>query len=66
MKINDISIPNNIRKRPSYLDKESLTVQKEGSRKVKRKVLSYNLDLIISVGYRVESKLGTFPKSAIT
>lgn len=46
--------------------KESLTVQKEGSRKVKRKVLSYNLDVIISVGYRVKSKLGTFSKSAIT
>lgn len=39
--------------------KESLTVQKEGSRKVKRKVLSYNLDVIISVGYRVKSKRGT-------
>lgn len=39
--------------------KEYLTVQKEGSRKVKRKVLSYNLDVIISVGYRVKSKRGT-------
>ena len=36
-----------------------MTVQTEGSRKVKRKVLSYNLDVIISVGYRVKSKRGT-------
>jgi hypothetical protein len=35
--------------------KESLTVQKEGIRTVKRKVLYYNLDVIISVGYRVKS-----------
>lgn len=39
--------------------KESLTVQKEGSRSVKRKVEFYNLDVIISVGYRVKSKQGT-------
>ncbi|WP_158859007.1 RhuM family protein [Lunatibacter salilacus] len=39
--------------------KESLTVQKEGNRTVKRKVEFYNLDVIISVGYRVKSKLGT-------
>ncbi|MBX3164241.1 MAG: virulence protein RhuM/Fic/DOC family protein [Bacteroidetes bacterium] len=34
-------------------------VQKEGSRSVKRKVKFYNLDAIISVGYRVNSKRGT-------
>jgi len=39
--------------------KESLTVQKEGNRTVKRKVEYYNLDVIISVGYRVKSKEGT-------
>ena len=39
--------------------KYSLTVQKEGGRSVKRKVLLYNLDVIISVGYRVKSKRGT-------
>lgn len=39
--------------------KYSLTVQKEGSRTVRRKVLLYNLDVIISVGYRVKSKRGT-------
>lgn len=39
--------------------KESLTVQKEGNRSVKRKIEFYNLDVIISVGYRVKSKQGT-------
>jgi len=39
--------------------KESLTVQKEGKRTVKRKIEFYNLDIIISVGYRVKSKQGT-------
>lgn len=39
--------------------KEYLTVQTEGSRKVQRKIASYNLDVIISVGYRVKSIRGT-------
>lgn len=34
-------------------------VQAEGKRKVSRKVKYYNLDLIISVGYRINSKRGT-------
>jgi len=34
-------------------------VQIEGNRKVERKIKFYNLDLIISVGYRVNSKRGT-------
>lgn len=33
-------------------------VQKEGNRNVKRKIKFYNLDAIISVGYRVNSKEG--------
>ena len=33
-------------------------VQKEGKREVKRNVKFYNLDMIISVGYRVNSKQG--------
>ena len=33
-------------------------VRKEGSRQVRRKVTCYNLDVIISVGYRVNSILG--------
>jgi len=39
--------------------KESLTVQKEGKRSVKRKIEYYSLDVIISVGYRVKSQNGT-------
>jgi hypothetical protein len=39
--------------------KESLTVQQEGSRQVSRHVEHYNLDVIISVGYRVKSLRGT-------
>ena len=34
-------------------------VQKEGTREVKRMINLYNLDAIISVGYRVNSKKGT-------
>ncbi len=39
--------------------KDYLTVQKEGKRVISRKVKYYNLDVIISVGYRVKSKRGT-------
>ena len=39
--------------------KEYLTVQNEGGRQVTRKVRYYNLDVIISVGYRVKSIRGT-------
>ena len=38
---------------------EYSVVQKEGGRKVRRKLLLYNLDAIISVGYRVNSIRGT-------
>ncbi|MFH0925045.1 MAG: RhuM family protein [bacterium] len=34
-------------------------VQKEGGRLVKRQVEVYNLDTVISVGYRISSKTGT-------
>ncbi|HZH70593.1 MAG TPA: RhuM family protein, partial [Flavobacteriaceae bacterium] len=39
--------------------RKSLIVQQEGNRKVSREVLLYNLDVIISVGYRVKSQRGT-------
>ncbi len=35
------------------------TVQNEGNRQVERNICYYNLDVIISVGYRVKSKRGT-------
>ena len=46
------------------LEKEStvkkiLTVQKEGNREVKRNIEHYNLDAIIAVGYRINSKKAT-------
>lgn len=39
--------------------KDYLQVQTEGGRKVKRTIQLYNLDIIISVGYRVNSIRGT-------
>ena len=43
----------------SATTKEFLVVRLEGRRSVARKVKHYNLDAIISVGYRVNSKRGT-------
>ena len=39
--------------------KDFLIVQKEGERQVKRKIDYYNLDMIISVGYRIKSRVAT-------
>jgi len=39
--------------------KEYLTIQTEGSRKVKRSIEYYNLDMILAIGYRVRSHRGT-------
>ncbi|MBI4118840.1 MAG: virulence protein RhuM/Fic/DOC family protein [Parcubacteria group bacterium] len=39
--------------------KESLQVQKEGGREIKRKIKVYNLDIIIAIGYRINSVVGT-------
>lgn len=38
---------------------KNATVQKEGKRTIEREIEFYNLDAIISVGYRVNSKQGT-------
>jgi len=43
---------------PEATVKESLTVQVEGQRQVKRKLTHYNLDLILAIGYRVRSPRG--------
>jgi hypothetical protein len=43
---------------PSATVKESLTVQTEGRREVRRPVTLYNLDAILAVGYRVRSPRG--------
>lgn len=39
--------------------KESLQVQIEGNRRIERNVKFYNLDVIIAVGYRINSRMGT-------
>jgi len=44
---------------PEATVKESLTVQTEGDREVKRALTYYNLDLILAIGYRVRSPRGT-------
>ena len=46
------------------LDKDSTvrkfrTVQNEGNRTVKREMTYYNLDMIISLGYRIKSQIAT-------
>jgi prophage maintenance system killer protein len=38
---------------------KNATVQKEGNREISREIEYYNLDAILSVGYRVNSKRGT-------
>lgn len=43
---------------PQATVKESLTVQSEGARQVKRKLVHYNLDLILAIGYRIRSPRG--------
>jgi hypothetical protein len=44
---------------PEATIKKFLTVQKEGSRDVQRNLTYYNLDMIISVGYRIKSLIAT-------
>ena len=45
--------------RPEATVAKSATVQTEGGRAVGREIEFYNLDVIISVGYRVKSHRGT-------
>ena len=44
---------------PEGTHKEYLSVRREGSREVRRLLDYYNLDMIISVGYRVKSHVAT-------
>ena len=44
---------------PESTVKDFLTVRREGNRDVQRKLTYYNLDLIISVGYRIKSLIAT-------
>jgi hypothetical protein len=51
-KLNYSEIPN------SSITEDYLVVQNEGKRVVNRDIVHYNLDVIISIGYRVNSKRG--------
>ena len=44
---------------PEATIQDFLTVQKEGNREVQRSLTCYNLDMIISVGYRIKSHVAT-------
>ncbi len=44
---------------PDRTIKDFLIVQNEGEREVQRQVTHYNLDMIISVGYRIKSTIAT-------
>lgn len=44
---------------PSATHKKSLWVRQEGHRQVERELDTYNLDVVISVGYRVKSVIAT-------
>jgi hypothetical protein len=44
---------------PEATVKDYLIVQTEGSRRISRQVKHYNLDMIISVGYRIKSHIAT-------
>lgn len=44
---------------PAATSKDFLQVRQEGTRQVRRSVVHYNLDAIISVGYRVKSTVAT-------
>ncbi len=39
--------------------KDFLTVRQEGNRKVQRPITHYNLDMVIALGYRVQSQMAT-------
>ena len=56
MHINNIYEEKELYETSTY--KDSLLVQKEGNREITRSVKLYNLDMIISIGYRVNSKRG--------
>ncbi len=55
--IKNIYKTNELKKSPTVA--KIATVQKEGSREVIRNIEYYNLDMILSIGYRVDSKRAT-------
>ncbi len=57
MHIRTIYEEKELKKKPTI--KKSLIVQNEGNRLITREIELYNLDVIISVGYRIKSNRGT-------
>jgi hypothetical protein len=59
----DNSLPTIFSRKENWSERQQsrnyLTVQQEGNRHIQRSVAHYNLDVIISVGYRVKSQRGT-------
>lgn len=55
--INNIYKDKELEESPTH--KEFLLVQKEGNRNVKRNIDHYNLDMIIALGYRIQSQVAT-------
>ena len=53
------NIFNNKELDPNLTVKDFLTVRQEGNRQVKRSIDHYNLDMIIALGYRVQSQVAT-------
>lgn len=53
----NIYLDNELSKRATC--KKSLQVQKEGNRSIERSLTLYNLDMILSIGYRVNGKRGS-------
>ncbi len=57
MHIRNIYADGELDENPTY--KKFLLVQTEGSRQVRRQIDHYNLDMIIALGYRVQSQVAT-------
>ncbi len=55
MHIRNIYADGELDQNPTY--KKFLLVQTEGSRQVRRQIDHYNLDMIIALGYRVQSQV---------
>lgn len=57
MHISNIYADNELDENRTY--KKFLLVRREGNRQVKRNIDHYNLDMVIALGYRVQSQIAT-------
>ncbi len=57
MHVNNIYADGELDENRTY--KKFLSVQTEGNRQVKRNIAHYNLDMIIALGYRIQSQIAT-------